>query len=174
MIRKRKSKYNAKKAVIDDIKFDSEAEAKYYTHLKELKKEGQIKDFETQPEYELQPKFTNKKGKSILPIKYKADFLLIHNDGTQETIDVKGMETADFKIKKKLFEYKYDQSLTLVCEAPKYLLPQEWILLEELKELRKKRKKVTDKYGKKKSPEKERELQEITEEYQRRKTLENR
>jgi hypothetical protein len=161
----RKNKYNASKQTVDGIKFDSEAEAQYYKKLKKDKVDGLIQDFETQPPYELQPKFVNRKGKSILPIKYKADFLVTHNDGSQETIDVKGMETADFKLKKKMFEYKYDQSLTLVCEAPKYLSPVEWIELDELKELRKKRKKVTDKYGRKKSPEREKALQEITDEY---------
>jgi hypothetical protein len=138
---KRKNKYNAKKTVVDGIKFDSKDESDYYLHLKELKKKGQIKDFELQPKFELLPKFVNKKGKTILPINYKADFLVTYTDGATEVIDVKGFETADFKLKKKLFEYKYDQSLTLVCKAPKYLAPQKWIELDELKEIRKERKK---------------------------------
>jgi hypothetical protein len=137
----RKNKYNAKKVVVDGIQFDSQDESNYYLHLKELKKKGKIKDFELQPKYELQPKFVNAKGKSILPINYKADFLVTHPDGTQEVIDVKGFETADFKLKKKMFEYKYDQSLTLICKAPKYLAPVQWIELDELKEIRKQRKK---------------------------------
>jgi hypothetical protein len=166
---KRQSKYNAKKVVVDGIKFDSQAEANFYEHLKQAKEEGIIHKFSLQPEYELQPKFTNPRGKVIQPIKYKADFLTVNWQGEQRVIDIKGVETADFKIKKKLFEYKYDQSLILICEAPKYLAPQEWIELGELKELRKKRKKVTDKYGRKKSPEKEAELQAITEEYKRNK-----
>lgn len=140
-MRKRTNKYNAKKIIVDGIKFDSEAEAQFYAHLKAKKHKGEIKDFQLQPEYELQPKFKNPKGKTILPIKYKADFLVTHKDGTQEVIDVKGFETADFKLKKKMFEYKYDQSLTLVCKAPKYLAPVQWIELDELKEIRKQRKK---------------------------------
>ena len=138
---KRKNKCNAKKVTVDGIQFDSQDESNFYLHLKELKKLGKIKDFELQPEYELQPRFTNPKGKKILPIKYRADFLVFHNDGTQEVVDVKGFETADFKLKKKMFEYKYDQSLTLICKAPKYLAPQKWVELDDLKEIRKQRKK---------------------------------
>lgn len=138
---KRKNKYNAKKVVVDGITFDSQEESNYYLHLKELKKIGTIKDFELQPEYELQPKFVNPKGKTVLPINYKADFLVTHKDNSQEVIDVKGFETADFKLKKKLFEYKYDQSLTLITKAPQYLAPLKWIELDELKRIRKERKK---------------------------------
>lgn len=142
---KRKNKYNAQKTVVDGIKFDSKDESDYYLHLKELKKKGKIQDFELQPKYELLPKFVNQKGKTILPINYKADFLVTHTNGATEVIDVKGFETADFKLKKKLFEYKYDQSLILVCKAPKYLAPRTWIELDELKEIRKERKKKGEK-----------------------------
>jgi hypothetical protein len=137
---KRANKYNAKKIIVDGIKFDSKVEAEYYAHLKSREFNGEIAGFLPQPEYELQPSFTNPKGKKILPIKYKADFLIHYLDGTQEVVDVKGFETADFKLKKKMFEYKYDQSLTLVCKAPKYLAPQEWVELDELKKIRKQRK----------------------------------
>lgn len=144
-MKKRANKYNAKKVVVDGVQFDSKDESNYYLHLKELKELGKIKDFKLQPEYELQPKFINPKGKTILPIKYKADFLIFHNDGTQEVVDVKGFETADFKLKKKMFEYKYDQSLTLVCKAPQYLAPQKWVELDELKKIRKERKRKQQK-----------------------------
>lgn len=36
-------------------------------------------------------------------IKYIADFLITHLDGSLEAVDSKGMETAIFKLKKKLF-----------------------------------------------------------------------
>jgi len=140
-MKKRQNKYNAQKVIVDGIQFDSKDESNYYLHLKEMKRKGEIKDFELQPVYELQPKFVNAKGKNILPIKYKADFLVTHPDNTQEVIDVKGMETADFKLKKKMFEYKFNQALTLVCKAPKYLAPAQWVELEELKAIRKQRKK---------------------------------
>ncbi|MGP4073804.1 DUF1064 domain-containing protein [Piscibacillus sp. B03] len=110
---KKPHKYRAHKTVIDDIKFDSKAEAEYYLHLKLLKRVGEIKDFKLQPKYLLQEKF-KKRGKTFRAIEYIADFEIEHNDGTIETVDVKGMETKDFKLKRKLFEKKYPQKLTLI------------------------------------------------------------
>lgn len=141
MAKKRRNKYNAKKTVVDGIQFDSKDESEFYLHLKELKKQGKVKDFELQPQFELQPKFTNVLGENIRAITYKADFLVYYPDQTTEVIDVKGFETDVFKLKKKMFEYKYDQSITLMCKAPKYLAPRKWIELKELKEIRKERKK---------------------------------
>jgi Protein of unknown function (DUF1064) len=136
---KRTNKYNAKKVEFRGKTFDSKAELDYYMWL--MKQEDVI-DIELQPVFELQPKFTNSKGKNVMAIKYKADFKITYEDGSSEVIDVKGMETADFKLKKKLFEYKYDQSLTLICKAPKYMAPQEWVELDELKSIRRERKKL--------------------------------
>lgn len=148
-MKKRTNKFNAKKVTVDGFKFDSQAEADYWLYLKELWQEGKILEIELQPKYELQPKFTNPRGSKILPINYKADFLVTYKDGSKQVIDVKGMETADFKLKKKMFEYKYDQSLILVCKAPKYLAPQKWIELDDLKQIRKERKKLGKKKGEK-------------------------
>jgi hypothetical protein len=102
----KQSKYSNKKTTIDGITFDSKKEAHYYLDLKRLKAAGEIKDFGLQPKYELQPKFT-KNGKTYKPINYYADFIVDHNDGTTEIIDIKGMETKTFSMKKKMFEYKY-------------------------------------------------------------------
>ena len=54
-------------------------------------------------------------GKKMLLTKsivYRADFRITYADGHQEIEDIKGMETALFKLKRKLFEYKYPE-LTL-------------------------------------------------------------
>ena len=138
--KKRNSKYNAKKVTVDGINFDSKAESEYYLYLKKLRDAGEIIDFQLQPKYNLQPAFTNTEGKKVRAINYKADFIVHHNDFTREVIDIKGVETPEFKLKKKLFEHKYDCSLTLLCKAPKYLYPVEWVKLEDLKEIRKQRK----------------------------------
>lgn len=100
------NKYKNIKTVIDDITFDSKKEADYYCQLKILKRAGEIKDFGLQQKYELQPTF-KKNGTTYKAISYVADFVITNNDGTTEVIDIKGMETKEFKIKKKLFEYKY-------------------------------------------------------------------
>lgn len=100
------SKYNSRKTSVDNIMFDSLAEASYYKRLKLLKKAGEIKDFELQPTYILQAAYKRGKRK-VQPITYKADFLVTYPDGRQEIIDVKGMKTAIYRMKKKMFEYRY-------------------------------------------------------------------
>ncbi|HFU6418556.1 TPA: DUF1064 domain-containing protein, partial [Listeria monocytogenes] len=105
-----RNKYNAKKVVIDNIKFDSKAEAAYYQQLKLLKMSGEVVSFDLQPEFILQDSFV-KNGKKYHAIKYRADFLVRYKDGHEELIDVKGMLTNEFILKRKLFEMRYMQSI---------------------------------------------------------------
>lgn len=128
-----KSKYGNKKMTIDGITFDSIAEAKYYEQLKWLKEANQIKDFILQPRFLLQESF-RKNGKTFRKIEYVADFEIHNLDGSIEIIDVKGHETKEFLIKKKLFEKRYEYSLKLVTLDDIY----GWIELDELKKLKKK------------------------------------
>ena len=104
------NKYRNTKIMVDGIMFDSKAEGKRYMELKLLEKAKEIEDLELQPKFELQPKYKNNKGQTIRAITYKADFRY-HIPNTGETIveDVKGMETKEFKLKKKLLEYKYPE-----------------------------------------------------------------
>jgi len=103
------SKYGARKTMVDNIKFDSAAEARYYQRLKLLKRAGEIKDFELQTEFILQDEYRTRDGKKRQPIKYKADFVIEHLDGTKEAIDVKGVLTPVYRLKKKMFEYRYPE-----------------------------------------------------------------
>lgn len=101
------SKYSNKKVICDRYKFDSKKEANYYLELKMLQKAGLIKDLELQKTFVLQPSF-KLNGKTRRQITYKADFTYIStSDNIQHVIDVKGFKTEVYKIKKKLFEYKY-------------------------------------------------------------------
>lgn len=111
----RTSKYNAKKVEIDGIKFDSKAEGEYYLHLKQQVTERQILGFERQKRMLLQEGFSVEgvKGK-IRPIFYVVDFIVTENDGTLTYVDVKGMETDVFKLKKKLFMKRYNTALLKV------------------------------------------------------------
>lgn len=134
---KKAQKYNNKKTVVDGITFDSDMEARYYAHLMSLKLKGEIERFQLQPVFELQPAF-KKRGLNFRAITYKADFQVFFPDGSTHVIDVKGMETADFKIKKKMFEYKFrEYELKLITFSK---IDGGWIELADLKEARKKRK----------------------------------
>lgn len=102
------NKYFNKKVIVDGIKFDSKKEAKRYTELKLLKKAGLIKELELQKKFEIQPKYTNNKGEHIRAITYKTDFFYYDNKKEQYIVeDTKGYRTDVYKLKKKLFEFKY-------------------------------------------------------------------
>lgn len=99
---KKKSKYNAKKTVVDGITFDSKKEAEYYIGLKALVRAGEIKGFARQC------KFVVTEGdEETKATEYLADFIVIHNDDKAEIIDTKGVQTAVFKLKMKCFREKY-------------------------------------------------------------------
>lgn len=131
------NKYGNKKTVVDGITFDSLAEAKYYEQLKWLLVNKQIKSFKLQPTFLLQEGF-KKNGKTYRKIEYVADFEVHHLDGSIEIVDVKGFETTDFKIKKKLFNFKYPHKLSLVTYSK---IDGGWIELDELTKNRKIRRK---------------------------------
>ena len=110
-------KYKSKKCIIDDETFDSMKEAKVYLCIKDLKRQNIIKDYSLHPKFILQEKF-KKNNKTIRAITYTADFEIILNDNSIMIIDVKpspAMVTEVFKIKKKIFEYKYrDKSIVII------------------------------------------------------------
>ncbi len=105
-----RSKFFSKKVTIEGITFDSKKEGNYYLKLKELEKEGKIKDLELQKEYVLQDKF-KLGGKTRRQITYKSDFTYVSvEDNKLHVVDIKSPYTAKdkvYRLKKKLFEYKY-------------------------------------------------------------------
>lgn len=137
-----KSKYHNLKPYIDDIKFDSLDESKYYLLVKQMKDNGKIKDFELQKKYELLPAFTDFSGKKTRKMEYIADFVLYYNDGSVRVIDIKGIETSDFKLKRKLFNYINKDSATLECMR---FVGGEWLDDAAYKEYRKAKKAVPKK-----------------------------
>lgn len=111
----KKNKYNvgtsqkAKAArTVDGHLFMSLREAKRYSELVILQKEGKIKDLELQPRFILQCGFTDAMGVKHRELSYFADFRYIDKK-TKETIveDAKGYRTDVYKIKLKLFLYGY-------------------------------------------------------------------
>ncbi|WP_270525766.1 DUF1064 domain-containing protein [Longibaculum muris] len=107
------SKYKNEKIVIDGHKFDSNAEGQRYLDLKLLERAGEIKDLRLQYKFVLQEGYVNHKGKKICPITYVADF--VYYDVKKECTvveDVKGMLTDVYKLKKKMFEFRYGIPIT--------------------------------------------------------------
>lgn len=101
-----RNKYNAKKVKLDGYTFDSMMEADHYCELKLLERAKVIRDLKVHPAYILQEPFIYQ-GRKERAIKYEADFSY-EEDGRQVVEDVKGMRTDAYKIKRKLFLYKYN------------------------------------------------------------------
>lgn len=59
-------------------------------------------------------KYVNPEGVKRRAITYVADFLVTYHDGREEVVDVKGVETDVFKIKRVLFELRYGKAITIV------------------------------------------------------------
>lgn len=97
-----KNKYNAKKAVVDGIRFDSQAEANYYIKLKYELKQGLVTGFCRQARFVVTEGRNGEKG-----TEYVTDFVVFYPDGSYRIIDVKGVRTPVFKLKMKSFTEKY-------------------------------------------------------------------
>ena len=110
------SKYNKysvsapEKRTEDGTVFASLLECRVYKFLRDT---IGIENFELQPKFELHPKFRDEDGNAIRAIHYVADFLV--KDGEDEhVVDAKGAPTETFKIKAKLFKYRYKKRLHLL------------------------------------------------------------
>jgi len=104
--RKRGNKYGAKKTTVYGHTFDSKREADYYLELLDLKRRGEVVSITLQPSYELLAGFVDNMGKKHRPITYTPDFLVRYADGRLEAIEVKGVRTRDYVLRKKLFLHK--------------------------------------------------------------------
>lgn len=101
------SKYHNKKVIYNGIVFDSAKEGNYYVKYALMEQSGIIKNLERQKKYVLQEGYKIN-GKRRREIAYIADFYYITTEDNKEhVIDVKGFKTDVYKLKKKLFEYKY-------------------------------------------------------------------
>nr|DAF47313.1 MAG TPA: Endonuclease [Siphoviridae sp. ctylc9] len=99
------NKYRNRKIVVDNIKFDSVLEANRYRELMLLQRAKEISNLRLQVPFILQEGF-KKNGKTHREIKYIADF--VYEERGQTVVeDTKGICTEVFRIKQKLFEYKY-------------------------------------------------------------------
>lgn len=107
---KKPHKYRATKTKVEGIEFDSKAEARRYKILKLMEQQGKISHLSLQPKYLLQESFRHE-GKVVRAITYTADFRYVE-DGKTIVEDVKGMKTALYQIKRKLFLRRYGADYT--------------------------------------------------------------
>ena len=146
-----------KKTEIDGITFDSQTEAEYYLYLKQLQADGHIINFTMQDEWILQDKYLIADGQridgsnpdfkryqkanpgcTVQAIKYISDFKVYYTDGSIQVIDVKGQKTVDFKIKEKMFNYRYPEYNKLYCVV-KY--NGQWLEYNEANKIKREKKK---------------------------------
>ena len=83
---------------VEGIVFASKAEAHAYQTLKALYDTGQLISLKLQPRFPFPMCFS-----------YVADFDVTYADGSRFIIDVKGMETPEFKLKRKCFAHFYPE-----------------------------------------------------------------
>lgn len=96
-------KFRAVPTELDGIKFASKAEARYYAQLKLRQAAGEVVFFLRQTPFHLPG-----------GVKYVCDFLVFEADGSCHVIDVKGMETATFKAKRKQVEALFPVRIEVV------------------------------------------------------------
>jgi hypothetical protein len=96
-------KFRAIPTEIDNIKFASRKEGRYYKELKLRQATGEVLFFLRQVPFHL-----------TAGVKYVCDFQVFLSDGTVEFVDVKGMETPMFNLKKKQVEELYPITIKIV------------------------------------------------------------
>ena len=126
----KKSKYGARKSVVDGITFDSRKEANRWRELRLLERTGAIQDLRRQVKFILIPaqhEFTNevykkgpnkgrrKKGKLLeRECAYIADFVYKDESGNIIVEDTKGIRTTEYIIKRKLMLFVHGIKITEV------------------------------------------------------------
>ncbi len=96
-------KFNASPIRDDGNHFSSKLEWSYFRILEFQKKAGDVLFFMRQVPFHLPG-----------GVKYVVDFLIFYSDGRVRFVDVKGMETPEFKMKKKMVEAHYTIEAELV------------------------------------------------------------
>lgn len=94
------NKYRAKRQEFNGVSYHSKKEAGYAHELALRKASGDIRGWERQVKISL-----DVSGKHIT--NYIIDFVIEHNDGRREYVEVKGFETPEWRMKWRLFEALY-------------------------------------------------------------------
>jgi hypothetical protein len=102
-----KSKYRSRKKEVDGILFDSKREAAAYVKLRAMEQAGEIRDLRRQVKFVLLDGFRTDDGEKVREMAYFADFVFTGKDGAERVVDVKGMRTEVYRLKRKLFLARY-------------------------------------------------------------------
>ena len=97
-----KHKFHAQRCERDERKFASKRERAFYDQLKLRQKAGDILFFLMQVPFALPGGLT-----------YRADFMIFEKDHVR-IVDIKGFETKEFVMKKKLLEETYPFELEII------------------------------------------------------------
>ena len=96
------NKYGAKRTEFNGKTYDSKFEASVAQELEFRKKAGDIKDYDTQ--YKVSMTAYRKNGEDGFTVNHKVDFRVHENDGSFTLIEAKGVETSDYKWRRKFLE----------------------------------------------------------------------
>ncbi len=99
----RRNKYHAIPVEIDNMRFDSKLEAKYYVFLKGQHKSGRVLYFLRQVPFHLPGKVT-----------YRCEFQIFWENGDVSYVDVKGKDTPMSRLKRKQVEDLYPVKIEIV------------------------------------------------------------
>lgn len=102
----KQNKYKNKKVYYDGHWFDSQKEKSWYIKYKLMEQAGEIHDLKMQFPFTLIETF-KLQNKTYRKTIYKADFTYYDKQGKYHVIDVKGIRTDVYKLKKKLMAWKY-------------------------------------------------------------------
>lgn len=118
------NKYNAKRTIAKDgLKRDSKFEASIADELLFRKQAGDIKGYESQFKVEMWA--YNKDGRPVMKKTHKVDFRILHNDNSYELLEAKGIETADYRDRRRWLETFWlpehpDHTYTIVKQHTSY------------------------------------------------------
>lgn len=99
----KRNKYNAKRTDYNGIKYDSRFEASVAEELDLRKKAKDILDWDRQ--YKLEMWCYTRDGSKAFKVTHKVDFRIHHKDGSYELLEAKGIETDDYKWRRKFLEH---------------------------------------------------------------------
>ncbi len=111
------NKFNAKKTEFNGYRYDSKFEASVAAELELRKKAKDILDYDKQFKVEMWAYDQN--GKQAMKKSHKVDFRIHHKDGSFELLEAKGVETSDYKDRRRWLEtfwlpFNLDHTYTVV------------------------------------------------------------